>query len=124
MTKIERLVEYNVQILVDILEDVVAARSVKQSSHSSVSPESLRAIELGYGQSQTVLEEFKEIICLPKTPLNEIRSRRVISEAALPKQVSEQLRAFLMEVAGLYQNNAFHNYEHAGKKKRHFDQIL
>ena len=114
MTKMQRLVEYNLQVLLEMLEEVVAARNVTSSS-SMLLTQSLAEIENEFGRSQTVLEEFKEIITLPKTTTDDIRKRQKLGVADLPGDVKAQLRAFLTEVSLLYRDNPFHNYEHAGK---------
>ena len=104
-TKMERLVEWNVDILSSLLEQIVAARDCK--------PESLQHIESQLAQGDTVLEEFKEIITLPKVGLEDIRKRKDPNSIELDDNVVSQLRGYLTEVAGMYLDNEFHNFEHA-----------
>eukprot|EP00980_Cylindrotheca_fusiformis_P011780 scaffold2813_cov114-Cylindrotheca_fusiformis.AAC.6 len=113
MTKMERLVEWNVEVLASLLQQIVASRG-HSSSHSSSEPK-LSSIEnnISVKKGTTVLDEFTPIIPLKRFDVEELRSRRRPSSIDIGDDVKSQLRNFLSNIAGMYRDNAFHNFEHA-----------
>merc|ERR1712176_1115817 len=61
----------------------------------------------------TVLDEFQEIIELPSISTEELSTRKHPSSVTLRPVVVEQLRHLLKTIAFMYNDNAFHNFEHA-----------
>jgi hypothetical protein len=57
-------------------------------------------------------DEVKEIIALP--PLNNIKALHGLLDVEVPKNVIEQLRDYVSQIAAMYNNNPFHNFEHVG----------
>jgi len=118
MTKTQRLVEWNVDTLCSLLKQVVASRcnSLVSSSNSSPSSTSLVDVENRIGQGRTVLEEFTNIITLPKISTDELRKRmdnKNPQSIELGEKVISQLRDFISKIAYMYRDNHFHNFEHA-----------
>ncbi|CAB9511914.1 Receptor-type guanylate cyclase gcy [Seminavis robusta] len=112
MSKMQRLVEWSVEVLVELLEQVVTARALNPGSVESYAPVS--ALESSFGlQTKTVLEEFQEIITLPKATASDLQVRQNKKRVELPTMVKGQLRGFLTRVAGMYRANSFHGWEHA-----------
>lgn len=110
--KIRRLVDWNCEILAELLDRVLAARTPDTPVDE---PSYLMRIESEFGCHKTVLEEFQEIITLPKTTSNDLfeRTKSVGGGARLLFGAREQLHDLLSRVASLYRDNSFHNYEHA-----------
>jgi len=109
-TKIGRLVEWNTKVLADLLSQIMAAR---QGDAIPDSPEAINGIEskIGAHDGTTVLEEFQEIIELPVSDRSKIVDREKTGK--LPSAVLDQLRSYIQNVAAMYRNNHFHNFEHA-----------
>jgi RPA family protein len=72
MTKTERLVEWNVEILSSLLRQILACRDATDMDISELS-----RTETEIGEGATVLEEFKEIISLPKIGPEDLAQRRI-----------------------------------------------
>ena len=114
MSKTDRLVEWNVEILSYLLKQIMVARP----EHAEVSNrKALAKAENGMrGEERpptTVLDEFKEIIELPYIGAEEILQRKHPDTIVLPPVVVLQLRDLIKTVADMYNENHFHNFEHA-----------
>jgi len=127
--KTSRLVEWNSLVLSELLQHIVSSRDEDTSPEWS----SLERTELQILESDgTVLEEFQEIIQLPpanaasKTKSSSVRSsstkpRRGSRLSAMHQQpamqltkvVRDQLLSYITDVASMYRDNHFHNFEHA-----------
>lgn len=104
--KIERLVDWNVDILERLLKQVIANRDTKSQPRrvSLKAPHFKFEVEEG-----SILDEFEEVI-----EFVEPETKPVGPDAVeIPEHVSSQLRTFVRNVAGLYEPHAFHNFEHA-----------
>mmetsp|Transcript_15180 Transcript_15180/g.37235 ORF Transcript_15180/g.37235 Transcript_15180/m.37235 type:complete len:1187 (+) Transcript_15180:134-3694(+) len=109
MNKTERLVEWNVEVLSSLLQQIVTSRG---GSRKSIKP--LRAVESNIRSGQTILEEFVPIIQL-KRPEGDLPNRLQRSNSMeVGDDVKSELRSFLSEIAAMYtDSNPFHNFEHA-----------
>jgi hypothetical protein len=114
MTKMQRLVEWNVEVLGFLLQQIVAARNDTVGSLGSEVTQledKMRAERDEHGT--TVLDEFQEIITLPVISMEELESRPDAKSVKLTQSCIAQLRDFLTNVAEMYNPNSFHNFEHA-----------
>eukprot|EP00980_Cylindrotheca_fusiformis_P005842 scaffold1228_cov119-Cylindrotheca_fusiformis.AAC.9 len=111
MTKMERLVEWNVKTLTSLLQQIVASRG-DICNHRTIQPTG-RAFENRVEKGSTVLDEFTPIIPLKRFDVEELKSRRRPSSIDIGDEVKSQLRNFLSNVAGMYRDHAFHNFDHA-----------
>eukprot|EP00980_Cylindrotheca_fusiformis_P016352 scaffold4870_cov135-Cylindrotheca_fusiformis.AAC.2 len=109
MNKAERLVEWNVEVLTSLLEQIVGSRGgiVKQIQALSKAEKTI-----GKG-GRTVLEEFTPIIKLKRFDLDELKRRGGPSSMSIGDEVKSQLRNYISSVSEMYPDNAFHNFEHA-----------
>eukprot|EP00934_Nitzschia_sp_Nitz4_P001398 Nitzschia sp. Nitz4//scaffold107_size73032//15041//17514//NITZ4_005757-RA/size73032-processed-gene-0.54-mRNA-1//1//CDS//3329532584//1398//frame0 len=105
LSKKQRLVEWNVEIISGLIKRILAARTTKAKS--------LKATERSLIQRETVLEEFEEIITLPRVTLNDLKQRKDHEFVMLDSNVVGQLRAYLTQVSSMYRENHFHSFEHA-----------
>ena len=105
MTKTQRLVEWNVDVLSKLLQQILAARESKSKD--------LKHLEKKLADGSTVLEQFKEIITLPKIDIEDLQRRKNPDDIELGEEVVSQLREYITNVANMYRDNAFHNFEHA-----------
>eukprot|EP00980_Cylindrotheca_fusiformis_P026482 scaffold16265_cov115-Cylindrotheca_fusiformis.AAC.1 len=109
MTKKERLVEYNVEVLASLLQQIIASRADVVARNDT----SLSIIEATIGTGDTVLEEFVSIIPLKRFDAGDLSKRQKASSIDIGEVAKTQLRSFLANVASMYPNNPFHNFEHA-----------
>eukprot|EP00980_Cylindrotheca_fusiformis_P018347 scaffold5995_cov113-Cylindrotheca_fusiformis.AAC.3 len=109
MTKMERLVEWNVQVLTTLLQQIIASRGGVVNEIGSLSSAE-KKIGTGGG---TVLDEFTPIISLKRLEAEELRTRRRPSSIEIGDEAKSQLRNYLSQIAGMYQDNPFHNFQHA-----------
>jgi len=101
--KIQRLVTWNVGLLLDILRKI-HLRSVEDTPPSMNSPPEEQP------HPQTILAEVKEVIALPhwlNTPNGNPK------QVELPQVAIDQLADLVGSLAMLYKENPFHNFEHA-----------
>jgi len=114
MSKSDRLVEWNVEILSYLLKQIMVARPQHmQCGNKALLAKFERKIK-GKEQAQTtVLDEFQEIIELPCIASEELLRRKHPGTIHLDSVVVEQLRDLLKNIASMYNENAFHNFEHA-----------
>jgi len=107
--KVLRLVNWNVDLLVGLLKDIVARR--KATKTASDSDQLLWRLENEVlHRNDVLLAEVKEIITMPgytKTFKNHH------PDVEVPTKVVDQLKRYLEEIALMYHSNPFHNFEHA-----------
>eukprot|EP00980_Cylindrotheca_fusiformis_P003255 scaffold735_cov116-Cylindrotheca_fusiformis.AAC.25 len=109
MTKTERLVEWNVEVLSPLLQQIVASR---EADAVPIDP-SLSQKEATIGKGKTVLEEFVPIIPLKRFDAAELSKRSSTTSIDIGEEAKTQLRNYLSNVASMYRHNPFHNFEHA-----------
>eukprot|EP00980_Cylindrotheca_fusiformis_P025685 scaffold14455_cov105-Cylindrotheca_fusiformis.AAC.1 len=95
MTKRERLVEYNVELLTSLLQQIIASRGDDVASNDT----SLSSIEATIGAGDTVLEEFVPIISLKRFDAGELSKRHKASSVDIGEEAKTQLRSYITNVA-------------------------
>lgn len=105
--KIGRIIGWNTETLLKLLKQIVARRNA--GLNSSVSP----AKRLVLKPSKLPLEEVKEIIELPEFDVERARRQEDPESIVIPEDVVDELRAFVTCIADMYNDNPFHNFEHA-----------
>lgn len=127
-SKTERLVQWNAEVLGQLLEHILAARdsisfnptvimaksySDNNTASRTSSTPPIKALEREIGKGVTVLEEFVPIILLPEIGLEDLKKRKDPRSIKLTGSARSQLHTYLSIVAGMYPPNPFHNFEHA-----------
>jgi class 3 adenylate cyclase len=125
--RIKRLVDWNADILGQLLRLVIA----KHDGSSTASKRSgyrrgekpratdmpITTIDLqnsGHSQCQgSVLDEVKEIIELPEFDAAASRNQDGLASIELESTVATQLHEYVSCIAAMYKMNPFHNFEHA-----------
>ena len=106
-----RLVEWNTDILLRSLRDIVAQRQVEGSIHDA--PDKMTSAEKNIQKpGSMVFDELADVISLPEhnTKVETVPEQKPVE---LEKAVIDQLREYVTCIAGLYRANKFHNFEHA-----------
>eukprot|EP00980_Cylindrotheca_fusiformis_P000038 scaffold14_cov130-Cylindrotheca_fusiformis.AAC.8 len=108
LTKAERLVEWDVALLTSLLQQIIASRGGVVRHIEPLSSE-----EKSIGTNGTVLEEFTPIIPMKRFEAEDIQQRQRPGSIEISDKVKCQLRGYLSNVASMYKDNPFHNFEHA-----------
>eukprot|EP00980_Cylindrotheca_fusiformis_P016206 scaffold4815_cov107-Cylindrotheca_fusiformis.AAC.3 len=109
MNKAERLVEWNVEVLTSLLEQIVASRDGVMDQIVTLS-DAEKSIGTG---GKTVLEEFTPIIQLKRFDAEELKRRGRPTSINIEDEVKSQLRSYISSISEMYPANDFHNFEHA-----------
>lgn len=105
-----RLIEWNAQQLINLLKKIVAFR-LKHEPKQSVGTESAPS-HFSLSDNKTYLEEVAEVIQLPKS--DGVDAEEIdVSQVFLERVVEDEVRMLVSRVAAMYNNNPFHNFEHA-----------
>jgi negative regulator of replication initiation len=110
--KTQRLIEWNVEVLLRLLKQVEAKRQAKQI-HNAPEPLDEKAVLLGQIEGKTVIDEVKEIVNLPRYKARDAIEQQDADSVELSSNVVSQLRDYVTNIAALYNSNPFHNFEHA-----------
>ena len=101
----DRLIEWQVDLLVRLLTQIVAGRESWENEPVQ-NPDQL------IHRRDTVLEEVSECIVLPKFDPKAAKARVRPSTMELPTDVVSQLREYVTLIAERYRDNPFHNFAH------------
>ena len=105
-----RLVQWNTEIIGQILKEIVARRNA--IDHEPDPEFQLAELEKGsLMRDHMVLEECADVIELPTFCAS--KKQRTAEPNELPTVVVDQLRDFVQTIAMMYRRNPFHNFEHA-----------
>jgi hypothetical protein len=108
----KRLVEWNVEVLMNLLEYIVRSRS----DHSEIKMTStLRAAEtqiLSTNAQKIVADEITQILSMPQFDSQTVLQRQ-IGAVKIPEKVEAQLYEYVSMIASLYRDVPFHNFDHA-----------
>lgn len=102
-----RLVQWNVQVLYGLLQQIVASRS--PTKRKTLQPSQ----DLFPGKNP--LDEVKEIVTLPEFCSRTAIIRREDVAIEMDGQVRQQLDAYVSSIADKYRNNPFHNFDHVSQ---------
>eukprot|EP00980_Cylindrotheca_fusiformis_P012399 scaffold3044_cov103-Cylindrotheca_fusiformis.AAC.2 len=107
MNRIERLVEWNVEVLTSLLEQIVGSRRGVVNQIQNLSDAERR---IG---ARTVLDEVTSIIPLKRFHPGELERRQSTGALDIGVGAKSQLRNYISTIASMYPDNAFHNFHHA-----------
>jgi hypothetical protein len=110
-TKTNRLVEWNVEVLMRLLKQIEARRRIMRQKNPKCEAD---ADESALNtDDHMVIDEVREIITLPPDNYSEA-ILRAEQDVTLAPAVGEELADFVSNIASLYnESNPFHNFEHA-----------
>jgi hypothetical protein len=124
-----RLIEWNLELLFAQLKKIVQARQVSGSARprtqrvnnmSSLGPRLSRhpsASSLGEDEAAGtkgrggILEEFSEIIDMPKFDSKAARKASLNDDMQVDMVVRDQLREYIIRISSMYRDVPFHNFE-------------
>eukprot|EP00980_Cylindrotheca_fusiformis_P009221 scaffold2004_cov101-Cylindrotheca_fusiformis.AAC.11 len=109
MNKTERLIEWNVEVLASLLEQIVRSRGGAVNQIQTLSDTEKK---IGVG-GKTVLEEFTPVIPLKRFDTEKLERHQRTTNSNVGEEAKSQLRNYISTISGMYPDNAFHNFEHA-----------
>ena len=107
--KKNRLVTFNLEVLLRLLKQVVAWRT-------SSPPTIYADIDVSRQEDPNAtmpLDEVKEIIALPPFDRRAAKRKVDIEQVVIPPVVVNQMLVYVTRIAYMYRNNPFHNFAHA-----------
>lgn len=105
---LQRLVDWNVNVLLLLLKRVVTARVIGGVENKKLSNDA----EKQFSSSNLVLDDVQLVINMPDFDA-EVASRVYNEDVDLVPEVKKELHAFVTAIASGYRKNSFHNFEHA-----------
>ena len=120
-TKLERLIDWNTEILLALLAKVNAynqdrfAKADLNASGNTISTWTLSASTLEVDTSEPFVGgKAADVINLaPRGASSTVDRSPPVDASSLDPKVRAQLRMYVATIASLYRDNAFHNFEHA-----------
>ena len=116
--KYERLVEWNSEILCKYLKPVVARRLACEEETSPSTDLCLPQSTVG----DTVRDHVSDVIPFPE--YRPIKSKSHPDMSDFDSKVPEQVRFFVQQIAAMYRDNPFHNFEHASHVTMSVSKLL
>jgi 3'5'-cyclic nucleotide phosphodiesterase len=122
--RIQRLVQWNSEMLVQLLKQVVARRQAL-NRQNNVS-DALTSMARNIGNGCIVVDEVAEIIVLPEFNVRACTSgqSRNDSVVQLDDLVVSQVHSYVSVIASMYKDNPFHNFEHASHVTMSVSKLL
>lgn len=102
----ERLIDWNLSVMMSLIEKIIARRGRRRGSRTEVSP----AGELQV-QGKQMLEEVAEVVHLAQFDCQAVL--RLENSVLVPPKVRTELRDYISQISALYLDNPFHNFSHA-----------
>jgi len=109
-SKTTRLIEWNVDVLLRLLKQIVARRNVCENDAQDRRPDESFFVQQQKSGKMT-MDEVAEIITLPE--FRETDGAQGDDNVELPSIVVQQLHDYVCNIASIYRDNPFHNFEHA-----------
>ena len=113
--RIQRLVDWNVDQLVNLLKKIVANRN-DTSGQGGMAGGLGNGADFDLRTDTSILEEVTEVIPFPRPSVADLLIGRATSShegVVLDRVVIAQLHQFMTKVAMLYNDNPFHSFAHA-----------
>lgn len=111
--KMDRLIDWNTETLGNLLREVLTRRKKTNRGFRSGTARSWDEVDeadVSTPGCNRVIEEVEEIIFLPKYDGAQVANEVLVSLSA---NVQKELRHLVSSIAELYNDNPFHNFEHA-----------
>ncbi|CAB9514382.1 Receptor-type guanylate cyclase gcy [Seminavis robusta] len=107
-TRMQRLVEWNVEVLSQLIKRIVARRAATDAERKNY------IADFGsHGDARMPLDEVVPIIKLPNLDSRAVQKQVDPECIELDSDVVGQLKDLVAKIASMYHSNPFHNFEHA-----------
>jgi hypothetical protein len=111
--QVDRLVDWNAEILLSILKRIVARRQDIASAQDFERSNSETAMDVMNVEGGYLLDEVKEVVNLPAFDPMLPGHTTEAAAVELPRVVKNELHDYVGQIAAGYNSNPFHNLEHA-----------
>ena len=124
-TKVNRLIDWNVDVLKRLLRLIVAKRAAANFEATNGTNQKVsRAEKEILAKNGMVLDEVADIVTLPKFDAKLQRNQLDPRSVEIPPKALEQLREYVECIALVYRDNPFHNFEHASHVTMSVSKLL
>lgn len=117
--RLQRLIDWNTEILAQLLCQVVARRAVLQMQLDP--PSMLDQVAKEFSQNQMPVEDVVEVIPMPDYNAADASTS---SNSQLNSTVLDQLHQYVTLISSMYHDNPFHNFEHASHVTMSVSKLL
>ncbi|CAB9506819.1 Receptor-type guanylate cyclase gcy [Seminavis robusta] len=107
-TKMQRLIDWNVEVLSQLIKRIVARRAAAMVERKPYTPDFQ-----SHSTAKMPLDEVAQIIKLPDLDGTAVKKQVDPECIELDRDVMAQLKDLVTKVATMYHFNPFHNFEHA-----------
>jgi len=121
--KTRRLCQWNVDILLRHLKQIVAFRNAAKQSKTGRC-QNLTKQEGALSKQRSTINELVEIIPLPGFDAEAFKRSQDQNDVELPGEVVNQVKLFVTSIAIMYRSNPFHNFEHASHVTMSVSKLL
>lgn len=108
--KTRRLCQWNVDILLRHLKQIVAFRNAAKQSKTGRC-QNLTKQEGALSRQRSTINELVEIISLPGFDAEAFKRSQDQNDVELPGEVVNQVKLFVTSIATMYRSNPFHNFD-------------
>jgi hypothetical protein len=121
--KRNRIAEWTVEVMASALKTMVASRKAQKKKPDPVEKiEMLESMSLSHSTDEkTVINEVATYIILPE---HSVDHKITEEDTPLSLDVMEELRNFVQTIASLYNENPFHNFDHANHVVMSVNKLL
>ena len=109
--KLERLINWNVEVLTSFLKQIEERRLVAGIRKDT--PKKMKELEMKLSANPDHLMALDEVVEIVDLPNFNAEAHDGSEPVELSKRMYSQLREYITQVALMYQENPFHNFEHA-----------
>jgi hypothetical protein len=121
--KKNRIAEWTVEVLVKILKSIVTERKAsgsKPDSSDVIEKLEMQSLSQNYNNN-TVIDEVAEMVVLPGYRANK---NKFDDHFELDDKIVKELRHYVQTIASLYNDNPFHNFDHANHVVMSVNKLL
>lgn len=126
--KRKRCVHWIAEIMIKLLKQIVSRRAARAGQFMLKLEQKLDHEDFSnhftLEDSQLPIDEVREIITLPKFDKNVVKRQADYKTIKLSEDVLDQLHNYIAEIALLYHENPFHNFDHASHVTMSVSKLL
>ncbi|KAL7567071.1 hypothetical protein ACA910_002795 [Epithemia clementina (nom. ined.)] len=113
--KTNRLIGWNVEVMFGLLKNIVfATRKNTQATNTEFRAEfEAKHARMVVDGHSTILDEVEEVIWLPRHHDGNAQENNTTSHADIDPVIADELLTYVTGIASIYNENPFHNFEHA-----------
>jgi hypothetical protein len=123
--KKNRIAEWTVEVLAKVLKTIVTERKAsgsKPDSSDVIEKLEMQSLSQNYNNHNTVIDEVAEMVVLPGYTANKNKLDDHLE--LLDDKIVMELRHYVQTIASLYNDNPFHNFDHANHVVMSVNKLL